>query len=239
MADPFRILNAAGRERWATWVGELRDDPTLDPPRALLTDAISSREIVGELPLPSGPFASKYEFATALLPIIEAIEAQRLPEADWAAVWDTLALIYFDEICPAENGKRKPKAHERYRFTSNFLKSHRHRVAGPISFLRFGGANARLFSDGAPSKLSDQEEQIGARQEMAGNPELLALMLSLYWDEDKSGPKKGWAPNSPKPGTLRRLVTVYSQLSRTFDLGTISSASLRDLLPREFMRWLA
>ncbi len=238
MPEELRALNEEGRRQYREWLEKLRDNPALPVPATLLKDPASSFAPVSGLSIPPGPFATKLDLATALLPIIEQVENRRLPEDRWPGVWDGLALAYFDEICPVgSGGNRSLKALERYMFTDDYLKRHRHRILGPVYFYRSSAAAARLFLSGSPKEVSDQEEQIGSRQELGGNASVLDALAKLYWDSANERSKRGWAPNSQKPGTLRRFVVLTNQLSRTFDLSACSPEALISLLPAEFDKW--
>lgn len=237
MPETLRILSREGRSRWRQWIEDLRSDPSLAAPEHLLDGAETSVAPPEPVPLPSGPFSTKFEMARQLLPVIIASETARLQEALWPGVWDGLALSYFDEICPAVSGVRKVRAVERYCFAADYRKNHRHRVLGPVAFYRVGLGAAQLFLSSEPHTLSDQEEQIGSRQEIAASRALLQAMGLLYWKSSENKPLRGWAPNSPKPGSLRRFVALVGQLSRTYDLQATQPEAIIRLLPREFHPW--
>lgn len=238
MSEELRALNEEGRRQYREWLEKLRDSPALPVPSALLNDPACSFAPVLGLRVPQGPFKTKLELAAALLPLIEQVEGTRLPEERWPGVWDGLALAYFDEICPANaGGNRNAKGLERYMFTDDYRKVYRHRIYGPAVFLRSSPSSAALFLSGTPDTLSDQEEQIGSRLELVVNPAMLETLFTLYWDTGRIRPKRGWAPNSPKAGTLRRFIAVMAQLSRTYDLFGCSSEGILRLLPQEFDQW--
>jgi hypothetical protein len=237
MPEHLRILNQEGRGRWRQWIEDLRRDPKLDVPMGLLSDEETSLSAPITVFVPVGPFGTKFEMARQLLPAILALETSRLPDSLWPGVWDWLALRYFEEICPALEGARKARAVERYCFAGDYRKNHRHRVLGPVAFYRVGLGAAELFLSSEPKTLSDQEEQIGSRQEIAASRALLQAMALLYWKSSEKRPLRGWAPNSPKPGSLRRFVALVGQLSRTYDLQATQPEAILGLLPKEFHPW--
>jgi hypothetical protein len=237
MPETLRILNQEGRGRWRQWIEDLRRDPSLAVPVDLLDSAETSLSAPTPVALPAGPFGTKFEMARQLLPAIIALETSRIPEGLWPGVWDWMALNFFDEICPAVSGARRARAVERYCYAGDYRKNHRHRVLGPIAFYRVGHEAAQLFLSSEPEKLSDQEEQIGSRQEIAASSALLQAMALLYWKSSENRPLRGWAPNSAKPGSLRRFVALVGQLSRTYDLQATQPEAIIKLLPKEFHPW--
>jgi len=237
MPEHLRILNDGGRRRWRQWIEDLRLDPSLPVPTDLLANPETSLSPPTAVPLPAGPFGTKFEMAKQLLPAVVALETARLQDSEWPGAWDALALTYFEEICPCVEGKRKVKASERYCFTSDFRKTHRHRISGPVAFYQVGQSTAQLFLSSGLHTLSDQEEQIGSRQEISSSSALLHAMSLLYWKRSENRPLRGWATNSPKPGSLRRFVCLVGQLSRTFDLQATQPDAVLRLLPKEFEAW--
>jgi hypothetical protein len=68
----------------------------------------------------------------------------------------------------------------------------------------------------------------------------IRLARSLYFDETHGRLKKGATTTTKnRPGSLRRLDRVMSQLDLTYDIFGIDASELSQLLPsREFGRWL-
>jgi hypothetical protein len=95
-----------------------------------------------------------------------------------------------------------------------------------------------LLIHGDPASLTDWEEQTASRYQVSGNVGIAEALFRLYWDDQKQAPKRGAAPNSKKPGTLRRFGDLVQQFDRTFDLLSIGADSIIELLPKEFARFL-
>jgi hypothetical protein len=69
-------------------------------------------------------------------------------------------------------------------------------------------------------------------------PQFIKLAEILYFDRKKGRLKIG-ATNSSRPGGLRRLDRVFSQLDLTYDVFGMDAEMLRAILPpKEFNRWL-
>jgi hypothetical protein len=250
----MRILLTEGQREYSNWVQALRQSPGLSLPCGLLSDNGYSYEVEGVQDPARGSFATKYELAKALLPKIEQLESVPLRYDAWPAVWDSLALLYFESICPRKtNGEWKPNRSEHYVFDVTHDKSanlqYRHRIYGPITLFRKGGEATRPFFLGPASEHGEYEEQAGSNQEIAGNPVALQMLRRLYvgchsdkvlvgYQNRKRYPRFRDNRKVPVPGSLRRFTTVWQQLKRTYDLSGISCDALQALLPGEFRDWL-
>jgi hypothetical protein len=98
-----------------------------------------------------------------------------------------------------------------------------------------------------PSIHGDFEEQIGSRQEIAGNGILLEILNKLYVNRNDQTLIRGYTSSRkydgfknklPAPGSLRRFTIICEQLKRTYDLGGIERGGMLQLLPSEFQIWL-
>lgn len=196
MPEPLRVLNAVGRERWRAFVQSLKTDSSLPVPGELLNNEETSLEVMSDHPLPAGPFDSKFTLAQALLPTIEAIEETRLPESEWPGVWDALALVYFDEICPRNDGKRRVGEIERFVYNGHYTRNFKHRVAGNLILFRSFKEHSLLFLWGSPRTLSDYEIQICSRPAWLGAPAVGDAMFCMYWNPKTKRPKVGGMSSS-------------------------------------------
>ncbi|MGJ8641317.1 MAG: hypothetical protein ACSHYA_18145 [Opitutaceae bacterium] len=233
----IRYFNAKGRDEWSKWLDKLREDNSLPFPIELLqrNDITNLAPGGPELPKHSD---SKFELAMSLAEQIKIIEVAGLPIEHWAGLWDWLAASYFDLVCLKNaDGTRQVKALALYRLDSDFRRSYRHRICGPVSRARQLGKHSKILLNGIPNTLTDWEEQAAARYETGGNPGIAEALCSLYWDDETERPKRGAAPNKKTPGTLRRFNDIIRQLALTYDLSAISAKCLLELLPNEFSKW--
>ncbi len=231
----LRYFNEAGRGQWRQWLEELKNDSAKAFPAELLTNPDCTRRAPGGATVEARVFATKFELAETLAPAIAAVRAARLPADYWPGLWDWLAAFYFDSICPPQpNGRRKLNDLVRYNFNPVWNRRYRHRVFGPVELFSRLGTNSRLLIHGEPASLTDWEEQTASRYQISGSIGIAEALFRLYWDHAKQAPKKGAAPNSKKPGTLRRFGDLVQQFDRTFDLLSIGSDAILDLLPKEF-----
>jgi len=159
-----------------------------------------------------------------------------------STLWNWLGLFYFNQLCqPSPNGTRKPGKNYRYLLppvtsTDHFRHYYRHLLAGPYRVLRLHPEGARALLSNSVDEAGDFNEQVASRLELVTNRAFVGAIDALYFDSDKDKPKRG-ALNYKKPGTLRRLIDLHSQLDMTYDLYSLSTAQFLQLLPREFERW--
>jgi hypothetical protein len=244
----MRALNEAGREKFATWIRELSSAESGDPPQTILEDNRFSFTIPGTGEIQWNVFESKFEMAQYLMPFIEAAERQNLSAENWAGIYDALSLLFFDSLCSRnKDGSWVVKMPYFYVYDSSYRVRHRHRIYGPITLYRNGGDAIKPFLGSSPDILGDFEEQIGSNNELAGNPNVLRVLNSLYVSQatGKTIPgytsrKKfeGFQKELPIPGSLRRFTAICKQLSRTYDLAGVSLEGFVSLLPKEFSDWL-
>jgi hypothetical protein len=235
--DKIRYFNQRGREEWANWLNNLRNDPWTPFPDDILQRGDLTRAAPGGVALPTIN-NSKYHLAESLAKPISVIESKGLSIDQFPGLWDWLAAYYFDAICAKKNdGTRNLNETARYRWDPDYRRKYRHRIYGPVSLFRQLGSYSKILLSGDAYTLSDWEEQAAARYETGGNPSIAEVLCMLYWDDTNKKPKKGAAPNKKTPGTLRRFGDIMRQFALTYDLNAISAQGLADLLPREFNKW--
>lgn len=235
----LRYFTPEGRARWSAWLDELRLNPSLPFPEGILENRDLTRAAPGGITVVARVHESRFDLAQELAPAISQLRLDRFPADRWPGVWDWLAALYFDSICPADaSGRRALREKARYSFSpESFGRRYRHRIHGPVEmFLRFGDA-ARLFLHGDPATVTDWEEQAAGRYQISANRAIAEALFQLYWDPARLSPRRGAAPNKKDPGTLRRFSDVVQQFDRTYDLVSIGANDIIQLLPREFDRF--
>jgi hypothetical protein len=235
----LRYFTETGRERWGAWLDQLRSEPSSDLPMGLLTNPDFTLLVPGRLTLDQEVFADKLTLVRRLAPLIATIrDARSLPSTRWPGLWDWLAAFNFDSICKKkESGVRKVREKAFYHLSNDFRTKYRHRVFGPVDLYSRLGDNSRLLINGTPSSLTDWEEQFAARIQISKSPNIATALFRLYWDSSSEAPKRGAAANARKPGTLRRFIDLMQQLDLTYDLSSISTDAILELLPKEFDKY--
>jgi hypothetical protein len=79
-------------------------------------------------------------------------------------------------------------------------------------------------------------EQLASQQVLVGLPSVVQVADRLYFDPRLRIVRPG-ATDRKRAGTIRRLITVCSQLDLTYDLASLDGEDLMALLPKEFNRW--
>ena len=177
----LRYFTPEGRARWSEWLDALRTNPSLLFPAGLLDNPDLTHAAPGGFVVTAGEFDSRFELAQVLAPIILKLRDQRLPADRWPGVWDWLAALYFDSLCPmSAKGQRLLLEQARYSFSPEaFGRRYRHRIYGPVElFTRYGDAS-RLVLHGDPATVSDWEEQAASRYQISANRGIAEALFLL------------------------------------------------------------
>ena len=75
----------------------------------------------------------------------------------------------------------------------------------------------------APNVYNDLVEQLLARQTIIQNPAMMAVANRLYFDVSLNNVKRGAAGSGP--GSVRRLVEIIDQFSRTRDFFDVDDST--------------
>ena len=86
-----------------------------------------------------------------------------------------------------------------------------------------------------PSKSGDLYEQIASRQQLITNRNVVGTINQLYYDEEAGKLKRG--AGGKERGGARRLADTLNQFDLTYDLYSVDSLKLLELLPKEFSRF--
>jgi hypothetical protein len=237
-----RKLNDAGTQAFLQYVGEVRLGSIAPPPHHLLIDPATSLPIPGSAEVEKRDFASREDAAQYLLSALATVPQDELDHSP--PIWNWLSLFFFDQLCPPlVNGHRKVKKAYSYLLPAvshpeHFRIYYRHLLAGAFRIKRQHPASGKVLLAGALQKFDDFNEQIASRQDLVSNGAVVGALDVLYYDSTTKRPKRGAGSNKRKPGTLRRFVDVLQQFEMTYDLHSLTTDQLLDLLPKEFDRWM-
>lgn len=236
MAEEFRKLNDNGLAEFKLWIlsgglGELPLHLLDSPDHSTSTDYRFSTE------LPE--FEDRFEFGKHLVELLDHIPSVEI-EQD-IHFWSTLALLWFDSICTTTaSGKRIVQEMARYILKLNWH-DYRHLVRTPWKMVRLHDAHSKFLlvtarRDLNPLSVTNETlEQIGSRQTLIRNKQVIRLLSRLYYDSEKDQLKLRLF--SKGGGTPHRTGIVVRQLALTYDLEQMSEQAIYDILPREFDRW--
>lgn len=232
----LRKLNEAGLEQFQDWLDEGAAGPA---PVSLAVDPATSSLISSDIKAPTHAFSDRYEFGLELAEILKPLDSALI--SNDRLLWSTLALVWFDQLCPALSTGRKLRESYRYILSSDYRHYYRHLVRSPWQLVRDHGENAKLLllpSVDNPYPLrvhGDILEQLGGRQSVLRSPSLISEASRLYADPKTGRPRKGVAGSIG--GSVRRLALVLRQFDLTFDVEKMPAGQLSAILPREFDRW--
>jgi len=236
VSDLLRTLNGSGINVFRQYLQSLRDGSVVAPPSYLLTDPAYSDEFAPDVPLQLQSFKDSYEFGSYLAVALGKLDRSQI--AYDYSLWSWLALYFFDQVCPVENGTRAVLEDAVYILseTFNHRRYYRHLVRTPWEAVARNGDCAKvLLQTRAGGKRSDIFEQLAARQTIFGNRTIIAGAYQLYYDVSAQLPKRG--AGGKGAGSPRRLVSFIQQIDLTYDLQACTPQQFIDLLPGEFAKF--
>jgi hypothetical protein len=236
MSDRIRILTDGGIENFRTYLQALRDGSTDPAPIALLTDPATSRAAESEGYAEQRKFSSRYEFGSHLEKVLSRFDQHLLSRNH--ALWNWLALYYFDQTCPVfGDGRREPGQDARHILPTvyDWRSYYRHLAREAWLAVRINGETVKPLLAGDLSSRGDLIEQCTSRQTIISNPVIMGAICRLYVDPETGRPRRGTGGKAG--GSPRRLSLVLQQLDMTFDLRASTTGQVVSLLPDEFERW--
>lgn len=230
-------FNRQGLVAFSGFLEEVREGRRSDTPNGMLvdpalTETISDSEEISR----DRVFDTRLQMALYLDPILNNVfDGDDMNET---GVWAWLSAAFFDTVCPEDDsGIRRPGRDYRHIPSEDWRHFYRHLIRGPIRIYRLFAQkpeNALIVLCQHPAAPGEFVEQLAARQERITNPGIIEAANRLYFDGEIGKPRRGSAPNWPKPGTLRRFGQLLDQLDLTYDLYSMSADDLLELLPGEF-----
>jgi hypothetical protein len=233
MTMKVRQFNEEGVAKFRDYLVGLRADPALPPPFEYLEDDGLTTHVKGvafvkNVPIPTRMDAAKY--------LKQALQNLDPDEFENNNMWAWLSLFFFDQLCPINaSGKRKVGKTHRYIPSNDYKVHYRHLLKTPFLIFLSHGISGRLLLSNPVYKAGEINEQIASRQKIVGSSGVMQALDLLFFDEKTQAPRKGITTRKTiKPGTLDRFWRVLSQLELTYDVQSLKSADLIDLLPKEF-----
>jgi len=232
----LRILSDQGIEKFREYIHLLknkqpasRPDLNIEPYSYVFLPRI---EIDG-----NRKFSTRMELAEYLVQCFKNAGINRDKIILNQGLWTWIAYIWFDQFCPAINGKRNIKEDAKYICSSDHTDYYRHYVAGLYDiYSLYEIKNSKLFLSSRLDIVNDFTEQFASRQYIMSYPNLIELAHQLYWDNRNGNPKIGHT-NRNKPGNIRRLVKILGQLELTHDIYSMTPKEVLSILPIEFNSW--
>jgi len=228
-----RRLNKKGMEAFGNYLVALLDNGSLPIPHHLLSDASTSEPLFETIVVDGDlAFDTRYEMGVYLVELLSETGSQNL--LGDRGLWSWFALLWFDQLCPAGgNGKRKPSKEYNYILSENWRHRPRHALYTTWMLVENHGENALFMLSKKPHERGELIEQLAARQYFMACNGVIEAAHKIYFDQERKTFKKG-ATSQKRRGNIRRFVAYLQQLDLTYDLGSISAASLLGILPKEY-----
>jgi hypothetical protein len=231
-------FNEKGIHQMSRFIDSLTSDEPESYPTDLLTDKSCTESLGHDIEVEKRNFNDRFDMGKYLNTKFSDLDIQDI-ERD-RGLWSWLALFYFDEICDSYSDG-SPRPGERARWIPdiwNFRKYYRHLLAGPYRIYntyRDDPEIALVLLCKPHYRPGDVIEQLSSRQELVTNSSFIKAATKLYVNDEKDGHKRGAAGKGP--GSARRLSDIISQLELIWDLYSLSSDEILEILPKEFERF--
>lgn len=228
----LRRLTEEGLERFAAYLDATNDHEVLEVPRDLLESPTASVSVGASVEVVPRSFANRYELAEHLYAMLGNADVGDMDRD--RGLWGWLSLFYFDELCPAKaTGQRDPGRRERWILVPTSRKFYLHLLAGPYLIYRAHLANPEITIGllcGPLNVIPRVYEEIAESPALIANPAVVEVATRLYYDPAKRAVRRN---RSLKAGP-RRFVQVLAQYDVTWDLRSLTTDDLFDMLPKEF-----
>ncbi|OUJ18771.1 hypothetical protein AMET1_0422 [Methanonatronarchaeum thermophilum] len=183
-------------------------------------------------------FESKLDIAIYLSNKFEEAGFKRHKIIPGRELFTWIAYLWLDQLCKPKNGDYKIYSTEKYICRKTSRKYYRHFIAGPYYIYSLHGKEkSKLLLDSKPYIHKENFEQLAGRQDIISNPEIISVAHKLYRDTENDKDKKGVA-SKDIPGNIRRFGMVLDQLNLTYDIRSMDTEEIIEILPKEFNRWI-
>lgn len=232
-------FNDTGVEAFKRYLNDLRNNPKLPSPSALVDGASLTEPLVPEVWAQPEEFKTRMAFARWLDHAFQ--DAGTEPPYLDTGFWTWLTAALFDQVCPADgNGRRKPGEVARFiPEISNHRLQYRHLLYGSVFVYHLYRDNLQavdILLATPLDRLNHFFYQLASRREILGNRAVMSIATRLYFDHARGRGKRG-AVTRGQPGSVFRYVKILNQLDRILDLGSVPDEVLEAHLPREFNRF--
>ena len=233
----LRRFNQQGIMAFRDYLATMRNEPTSDLPTDILSDpsltTVLSPTIAFDLP--DSPFPSRRSASDYLHTTLQSIERSSLEKDEKLWTWMSAAL--FSIISPIRNGSRVVRADYTYildcsnlRFSTRNLLYLAWRI--PVVAPKFN----RLFLDTSFDSVDTFTDKVMKNLQLTRIPCIFEVLDQIYWDANTRSRRKGVLHSSKvTPGDLtHRFPIKIAQLELTYDLASLTSDQLIELLGEEF-----
>lgn len=230
----LRRFTKEGIHVFREFLAKARLQPDIDVPSDLLEHRSWTEVVVPEIQIASSHFETKGDAARYLSQILKPLKEDEV--VNDAGLWTWLALLFFDSICPIENGSRSVKNDYYFIYEPrNMRHFYRHLLFVSWQVLRLAPRHNRLFLTARLNSLDKVTERVMSRLYLTRIPCIFEVLDRLYWDPARGRHRQGITSKDVRPGDLNhRFPLRIRQLEMTYDLMSLSADQLIELLGDEF-----
>jgi len=232
----IRVMLPEGENQFRVYLDQLKNNPKLKPPE--LNSKLFSKEFSPQIMIDEEKeFRSKLELTEYLDKCLNNLGIRREDVIGNIGFWTWLAYIWFEQL--TNNRKNILKREEHYICTtpSNYRRYYIHLVAPPyIIYSLHGLPISKLFLYNPPWEINDFTERVAANQFLISHKNIVEVIYRLYFDENLGRPKSR-ATSHNVEGSVRRFIKVFQQFEFTYDVYSMLSEQIINLLPQEFNSW--
>lgn len=233
-----RTLTELGTKEFLIDLIKIRKNPAETVSFAKYHEAPFSNLFEPTIEIEDKNYQSRVELGVYLHSIFQDINRDLL--IDNEGLWNWLTIQLFDQIAPSDStGKRKIGEFAKYVYNPHYTRYYRHLVAASWDIYSKYRVKSKLFLKTPLNVTNPITLELACRQNMISNENLVDVILTLYWQtgrDGNEGPKRG-AIAKRAPGNLYRLVTLMNQFEMTYDVFSMPSKGILELLPVEFNKW--
>lgn len=239
MTTDVREFNQDGIDAFADFLRAAKVAATTAPPFGLIDDHRYFKVVANAGTVEKRSFDSKLDFARYIHSRTSAMSPATLRLS--IGIWAWLTLFYFDQLCPPDsNGGRRLRSSEKYLASGTHIASglDKHLLFFPWKMYALHKEDAAWILSGRLGDDTKVMRELANSYRRNVSPTFIRLAKTLYFDERAGTLRRGATTN--RPGSLRRLDRVMSQLDLTYDIFGSSPEVLKRLLPkREFAKWIS
>lgn len=229
-------LTERGIDSFREFLQLLKDGATPDFPAHLLTDERFSETITPLTECADETFGDRMQLAAYLDRLLSPMPLPNIYRD--TGLWSWLALRFFDQLCPAKpSGARDPGSIGRWiPQVDESRRYYRHILLGPYMCFEAHRDNperaAALFCNPVHRATPEVFRLFIENPDLVRSKTAVSAATQLYYNPRtrRTKPRTG----RKESGGCRRLIQVLRQFDCTYDLESLTPATLCSMLPKEF-----
>lgn len=231
----LREFRDVGMVEFRQFLARCRQENKTPYPHNMLESEELTKKLSPPIEIEVKPLTTKGDAAQHLTALLSPLPEQAV--AVNAGLWTWLTLLFFDDVCPVNDGSRTVNNDYYYVFEPrNPRHFYRHLLFISWQILQVAPQHNRLFSGSSISSLDKVTSEVMKRLYLTRIPCIFEVLDRLYWDPKRRRARAGITDQKVvRPGDLvHRLPSRIRQIERTYDLYSLKANQLIELLGEEF-----